>query len=295
MTAAWRRVLAILAIFLGVFLCGSALLLALYSDNFDDLGMLGIAAAFGRGALFDLSIILVFIGLPLLLLRRPTRWAGGRHWQGVWGWYCFLVLGMFLFIIGADLIYFGVVRRLAGPEVTAISNDLDLLLAMALSDYLTAVLLCAAALVPLYWLWRRLLRAPRVQGVHYAVVVMLFVVMVVLVRGGVVGKPFGVVDAFSGGSGAGGYLTLNGPFSMFHSLLGSEARPVDFMKWEQAVALVQRDLFAAGEVAVNADYPLQRRPADPPAAALNVVVLMLESWDAAHVDALRVPAGRGFF
>src|SRR3569623_1025079 len=60
-----------------------------------------------------------------------------------------------------------------------------LLLALALSDYLTAVLLCAAALVPLYWLWRRLLRAPRVQGVHYAVVVMVLVVMVVLVRGGV--------------------------------------------------------------------------------------------------------------
>lgn len=292
MTAAWRRVLAILAIFLGVFICGRALLLALYPDNFDDLGMLGIAAAFGRGAMFDLSITLVFIGLPLLLMLLPLHWAGGRRWQGVWGWYCFLVLGMFLFIIGADLIYFGVVRRHAGPEVTAISNDLDLLLAMALSDYLTAVLLCAAALVPLFWLWRRLLRVPQVRGVHYAVVVVVFVVMVVLVRGGVVGKPIGVVDAFNGGSSAGGYLTLNGPFTMFHSLLGSEARPVDFMAWEQAVALVQRDLFAAGEVAVNADYPLQRRPVDPPPAALNVVVLMLESWDAAHVDALRVPAGR---
>src|SRR3569623_1257091 len=136
MTAAWRRVLAILAIFLGVFLCGRALLLALYSDNFDDLGMLGIAAAFGRGALFDLSIILVFIGLQLLLMLLPTRWAGGRHWQGVWGSYCFLVLGRFLFIFGAELIYLCVVRRQAGQEVTASSNDLDLLLAMALSDYL---------------------------------------------------------------------------------------------------------------------------------------------------------------
>ena len=76
MTASWHRVLAILAVFLGVFLCGRALLLALYPDNFDDLG---IAAAFGRGAVFDLSITLVFIGL------LPLRWTGGRRWQGVWG------------------------------------------------------------------------------------------------------------------------------------------------------------------------------------------------------------------
>src|SRR3569623_3221092 len=105
---------------------------------------------------------------------------------------------MCLFFIGAVLFYFGVVRRHAGPEVTASSNELDLLLAMALSDYLTAVLLCAAALVPLYWLWRRVLRAPQVRGVHYAAIVGVFVVMVVLVRGGVVGKPIGVVDAFDG-------------------------------------------------------------------------------------------------
>src|SRR3569623_3131955 len=188
MPAAWRRLLAILAIFLGVFFCGRALLLALFPDIFDDLGMLGIAAAFGRGALFDLSITLVFIGLPLLLMLLPLRWAGGRRWQGVWGWYCFLVLGTFLFISGADLIYFGVVRRHAGPEVTAICNDIDLLLAMALSEYLTAVLLCAAALVPLYRLWRRLLRAPQVRGVHYDANVEVFVVMVVQVSGSEVRK-----------------------------------------------------------------------------------------------------------
>src|SRR3569623_2924018 len=137
MTAAWRRVLAILAIFLGVFFCARALRLALYRVNFDDLGMRVIAAAFGRGAMVELSITLVFIGLPLLLMLLPVRWMGGRRWQGVWGWYCCLVLAMFLFIIGADLIYFGMVRRHAGPEVTAISNDLDLLLAMALREYLT--------------------------------------------------------------------------------------------------------------------------------------------------------------
>src|SRR3569833_2881926 len=114
MTAAWRRVLAILAIFLGVFFCARALLLALYRDNFDDLGMLVIAAAFGRGAMFDLSITLVFIGLPLLLMLLPVRRMGGRRWQGVWGWYCFLVLAMFLFIIGAELNYFRMVRRHAG-------------------------------------------------------------------------------------------------------------------------------------------------------------------------------------
>lgn len=101
MSAAWRRVLAIVAIFLGVFLLARGLLLTLYPDHFNELAALEIFRAFARGVVFDLSIILVFIGVPLLLMLLPWRWAGKRWWQGVWGWYCYAVLCLFLLVIGA--------------------------------------------------------------------------------------------------------------------------------------------------------------------------------------------------
>lgn len=191
-----------------------------------------------------------------------------------------------------DLIYFGFVNRHTGPEVSGLGNDLDLVLAMALGDYGPALLVCAFLLVPGFLLWRRLLAAPQVRGSHPLLVIGVLLVMVIAARGGVVGKPIGVVDAFDAGSSASGYLTLNGPFSVFHSMLGSESLPVEFMKWDEAVASVQHELFANSEIMQSPAYPLQRRRNELAPAAPNVVVLMLESWDAVHVDASRALLGK---
>jgi phosphoglycerol transferase MdoB-like AlkP superfamily enzyme len=115
----------------------------------------------------------------------------------------------------------------------------------------------------------------------------------VLIRGGIYNKPLDVVDAFADSRPNAAYLSLNGPFAMGHSLVNARAVKADFFPWPEAVARTRATVLAPGEQPLAGDeYPLVRtRTSANRARHPNVVVLMLESWDAAHIDALRRPMG----
>lgn len=281
-----RRALFVVGVYVGVFFLFRLLLIGLYANHFHSLSAAEILTAFLRGTLFDLSISLAFIGFPLLFLLLPFRWSTRDWWQGLWTWYCFLVLAIFVFMLGGDLAYFGLAHRHVGPEVTAIGNDLDLIVDMALHNYAGALMTASVAVIALGWWWRRSLKRLPAHPAHPVLTVLAFVAVVVGVRGNVSGKPIGVVDAFADGSASAGYLTLNAPFSVFHSFQGSRPIDVDFLPWDQAVASVRKELIEPTEIS-TAGYPLQRAQPAEASRHPNVVVLMLESWDAQHVDALR--------
>ena len=109
------RVLAILTLNVLVFLLARIGLFLIYQHDFRDLSGLEVVQAFLRGLQFDLSIILVVTGLPLLLMLLPWRFAQNRRWQGLYIWISFGLLMGFLLLLSADLIYFGFVHRHAGP------------------------------------------------------------------------------------------------------------------------------------------------------------------------------------
>lgn len=287
-STAGRRVLVVLVVMLAVFAIARAGLLVCYPRDFHGLTAMQVLSAFGRGVLFDLSVICTLAGFPLLMLLLPFRWAAGHRWQAFWGWSCFaLLLGM-VTVLAGDLIYFGVVHRHAGPEILALGNDLRPLLEEGWGDHGRALLAAIGFQALLLLLWRRILSCRRVQPAAPLTTLAVLALLLVGIRGPVLGKPMGIVDAFSGGSSAAGYLILNGPFCTLHSLGGNGGPEVRFFPWNQALATVRADVLEPGEVGVDPNYPLERRRASPAAVRANVVVIMLESWDAAHVDALRL-------
>jgi phosphoglycerol transferase MdoB-like AlkP superfamily enzyme len=239
---------------------------------------------------------MIALGALALLMLLPFRFAHHRAWVGFWTWTNFVLLALFLFLLAADIVYFGFVHRHVGPEITALGGDVGLMLDMALGNYAGVILLYVAACVGLFFLWRRLFR--RADGEvgrfqpRLAILLGAVLGIAVLVRGGLGNKPLDVVDAFVGSRPAAAYLSLNGPFAMSRALANTRRIKADFFPWPEAVALTRAQVLAAGErFAAGEDYPLLRARSRERARKPNVVVMMLESWDAIHNDALRRTMG----
>jgi phosphoglycerol transferase MdoB-like AlkP superfamily enzyme len=292
-----RRVLAILSLNLLVFLVARLGLFLVYLEDFAPLTFLEVLQSFARGLLFDASIITLITGGPLVMMLLPFRFAHHRRWLSFWTWTNFVLLALFLLLLAGDLVYFGFVHRHTGPEITALGGDVGLLFDMAFGTYWWALLGFGLACIGLFVLWRRLFR--HVDGEvgrflpRLVVLVVAVLSMAVLIRGGFGKKPLDIVDAFVGSHPAAAYLTLNGPFAMSRSLINARKVKADFFAWDEAVRRTRELVLAPGERFVGGDdYPLLRAREPGHKRKPNIVVLMLESWDAAHIDVLRRQAGQ---
>ena len=294
----YRRISLILGIFFGLFLLARLALLIIYYPSFSQLGWGEMLFSFVHGIRFDASITITFIGIPLLLMALPHRWSTSLIWQGLIVWLTYLVMVGFIFMTISDLIYFSFVQRHTGPEVTLISGDMDLMLDMLLNQYRLALILFIIVFIAGGILWHRLFnnRIARPEKVlpRYGVIALLFILVIFIGRGGLQYKPIKVTDAFLSGSTAAGYLTMNGPFAIFHSIRGSQPTNREFMPLATAVELVRKRITTAHERYIDDNYPLLRTSAagqDHPANKPNIVIFMLESWDAIHIDYFRRQKG----
>jgi phosphoglycerol transferase MdoB-like AlkP superfamily enzyme len=173
---------------------------------------------------------------------------------------------------------------------------MDSMVSIAFSQYLGSLLLFVGATLLGAWLWRGVLAPipsrPARPWLRLAILPVAFVFMLVVGRGGFSGKPISVGEAFFSDSLAQGYLALNGAFAMSRALTETPPPLKTFMQQEQATALTQQQLAGDHSIFSNKDYPLLQ-PAHAATAKPkpNVVVLMLESWGALHIDAMRQQSG----
>ena len=264
-----------------------------YPADFQGLSAAQVVSAFLVGLRFDVSMAIVMIGLPLILVLLPFGWSHHRYWQRGWQWFVYLTLVLFVFMMVGDAIYFGNVHRHVGSEINILANDMDSMVGVALRQYGAALLGFAAGAVAAAWLWHKALVAlpskPRSPWLRLLALPFLLFGMLVVARGGVDGKPLSVGEAFFSNTPAQGYLALNGAFAVSRALLEDPPALREFMPAAQAHAVVQGMLSGNGTVFPEADYPLFRGAVPrAPGKKPNVVVLMLESWGAQHIDALRL-------
>lgn len=266
-----------------------------WPDDFGELGAAGLARALFAGLRFDLSIVALALAPALVALSLPWRFAAHPRWRDAWAWWGFAMLTLATAVLIGDACYFGLVHRHVGVEIASLGDDLDLVLGAAVGEYLPAILGALAVGALAAWAWRRAMRwdARRAGGVRPPLLAPLAcgLLLLVAIRGNVSGKPIGVVNAFESGSLAEGYLTLNGPFSAWHSSRNSRPKALDYMPWPAAVANVQAQILAPGERTEHPRFPLQRTRPSRTHARPNVLVLLLEGWDSIAIDCIRREQG----
>jgi len=291
-----RMLLIFLACMLPFTLMRVVLYLA-YQGDFHSLGVAEVLQSFFVGLRFDVSMVAMVVGIPLLLmLMLPFRWSHHVYWQRLWGWFIFITLILMLFMMAADTIYFGTVHRHVGAEIGTINSDMSSMVMLAVSQYSGALFLFGLAALAGAFFWRYLTHhipaAPNRIRLRLVSILAGLLLLVILGRGGVTGKPISVGEAFFSNSLPQGYLALNGAFAIARALNDSAPPPKVFMPQDEAVVRTHNYLAGKGAPFYNSNYPLyqQTHTGKLPAnlkAKPNVVVLMLESWGAIHIDAMR--------
>lgn len=282
----------IVGVHFGVYFAARAALHAIWPASFADLDAAGLVAAWTRGFVIDSSIIAVTLAPVLLALLLPVSFARGESWRAAWSWLAFAILAAAMLVLAGDIAYFGTVGRHVGPELVAFSDDPALMWGIVWESYRLPLFGMLAAIAALGFGWRRLMRWDERFGAAPGrpwTLIALAPVCLVAIRGNVTGKPIGTVDAFQSGSVSAGYLALNGPFSIVHSIPEAKNLRYEFLPREHAVASVVEGIGARGPVD---EYPLWRVAGADDGARHNVVVLLLESWDGDVVDAIRTARGQ---
>lgn len=272
-----------------------------YPADFQMLNFVQVISAFGVGLQFDASMALVMLVLPLLCLLLPFRWSHHRYWQRLWQWIVYVLLLAFILMMVVDTVYFGYVHRHVGSEINTLTHDSASMIGVVLRQYSFSLLGFGLGAVALGWVWHRffaLLPTPSASPWRrLALLPMVFILIVIVARGGVDGKPISVGEAFFSETPAQGYLALNGAFALSRALLEEPPALKEFMPPAQAHALVQQGLTDNPNTRVHfplPEYPLYRPMQEatrrvegksPP----NVVILMLESWGAQHINAENTP------
>ncbi len=251
--------------------------------------------AFLRGLRFDASALFPLIGLPLFLSMLPLSGRRGKVWRKAWGWTSYALLVALAFVLAVDVVYFGLLHRHAGLEITQPGEVARAVLRSASALYLLPVLAFAGSALGLFIGWRRLLnREPRPwpsRGAQVGVALLLAVAMYFGERGTLSGKRLRIVHAFQGAPVEAAHLSLNGPYCMLHSLIHSRAVRTTFYPWPDAVRTAREALLTPAETTPDPDYPLWRARPARDAGKPNVVVLVLESWDASAADVHRRELG----
>ncbi|WP_295747767.1 LTA synthase family protein [Undibacterium sp.] len=280
------------------FLVARVALYLFYFEHFRNLNLQQVAMAFWVGLRFDLSVITFSMFLPSVFLLLPFRWAQHPVWQRLWCWIIYLGLLLLVVLLIGDAVYFGEVGRHVGSEISTVRADLAPMLTLALHQYSGLLALFAAFSVLGAWVWHRVVHpvVPVIKDRSLRLIGLLLVLALCVVsgRGGWTNKPISVSDAFFSNSSAQAYLTLNGAFAVSHALADNTPPVHDFMPQPEAIARTQKSLAGQHPVFQDLAYPLYRQlnmaanaSAGTSAKPPNVVVLVLESWGAQHIDAIR--------
>ena len=290
------------AVFLLLFFMVRLAFLWMYPDEFSDLSILEVIYAMLKGAWFmDSSITMVFLGIPFLLSYLPLKWFVSRWYLHLLSWYTFVLLFAFALIAIGDLLYFGMVHRHTGHELAAALNtSKEAMFDMLVSAYWAYFTVLFVVMGFAAKLWKRWMM-PNNAIMHLKLgwkripfFVIMFVLILLTMRGGIESKPIQSVFAYNEGSMAQGHLTLNGVFATLHSLHQSHMRVPNFMPEPEAEVIVQKIYQSPSEVYPDSTYPLMRERSSiyPAQDKLNVVILLLESWDPDFIDITRELAGK---
>lgn len=257
------------------------LFFVLYFAQFEHLSISQILFSFVNGLRFDLSILMTFTGVVLLMLNVPFK-PLNRGWIKGFS-YLFLGISVVLFlVIVGDIVYFDLVKRHLANELLLLEDDVGYIVEMA-THYVWAILFFIFFTVLLVGIFKRLIQGA--LGTASWTQVLLVILFVVLsMRGNVsTGKAINVIDAYGAGNKAMGNLALNGAFTAYHfSRASGKFHTPKFYDTQELYAFMDKN------ATQRFPYATHVTPQQKPK---NIIFFLLESWSAKYMGALGATYG----
>ncbi|WP_345992913.1 LTA synthase family protein [Sulfurimonas sp. HSL-1716] len=280
-----NQLLPLIYLLLFSFIVMMAIRLSLYGfypEDFADLTTVEFFKSLFMGFRVDMITLFTFSSIFVLLLlfiqKKVIRLAIGLLWG--------VVLNTIFILTFSDVLYYYYIHRHMSNEIFNLGNDTDIIFGMAFGSMLhytlVAIVLSVLFLFGVYKLFKAevqtFIRGKKFFVVFFAVVLLFFIG----IRNNFAGKSFGISDAYAVNKVSSGNLALNGFFTMYRS----EDSPAkhNLMHLNEAVKITRSALASANTPYIYPEYPLERHYAKKDKPQYNVVIVLLESFGAEHLD-----------
>lgn len=253
-----------------------------YINDFSDLTTAEFYASLLMGVRVDMITIFTFSSLfvlALLLIKTAkTRILTATIWA--------IVLDIIFILSFSDVLYYDYIHRHMSNEIFHLGNDADIIYGMAFGSMLHytlgAIFLSALFIYSVRRLFRceikNFLSGRKLFFTAFIVILVLFIG----IRNNFAGKSFGISDAYAVNKVSSGNLALNGFFTMYRTAKSPAAH--NLMPLDEAVKITQDALRSPNAPFIDENYPLERHYEKKEKPQYNVVIVLLESFGAEHVD-----------
>lgn len=253
-----------------------------YPDDFMDLTTLEVVQSFFIGFRVDIITLFTF-SIPFVLLLMYIKNLYFRRWVGVlWG-----VVLLLIFIISfSNVLYFKFIHRHMSNEIFNLGDDFNIIISIALNSYLPYTLGALLFMIVFTIFSYKFFSLPIDTFVEREkLLIYSFVVILMLffgIRGNISGKAFGTSDAFATNKISSGNLALNGVFAISRTAKNEQKH--NLIDKQKGIAITREALTTPNAPFVDDNYPLLKSYKAKNNQKHNVVIVLLESWGAEHID-----------
>lgn len=253
-----------------------------YSEDFVDLSTAELYASLLMGFRVDMITIFTFSSIfvvALIFLKKPKHRAlVALFWAAI--------LNIIFVISFSDVLYYDYIHRHISNEIFNLGDDMDIIIGMAFGSmlfYTLGALTLSGAF--LYLVYRFFSHPLKVFISSKKLVIFTFITILILfmgIRNNFGGKSFGSSDAYAVNKVSSGNLALNGFFTIYRT--AKKTAKHNLMKLEDAIQISKEALSTPNAPFVDANYPLVRKYQFKDVEKYNVVIVLIESFGAEHLD-----------
>lgn len=257
-------------------------LLVMYPSDFNDLTLMQTLYSLFMGfrvdtiTLFTFSFIFI---IPLIFIKNITaRKVIGILWA---------VILLAIFTISfSDVLYFNFTHKHISNEVFNLGDDFNIITNIAFNSYLIYTVLASLFSLFTFYLFYTIFSTQPITFVGGKKLIIFSLILLLIlflgIRNKTSGKSFGSADAFAVSKISSGNLALNGCFTLYRAAQGGERH--NLIDLNKAIDITKNSLYTPNATYVDENYPLFKSYPSKQKEKYNVVIVLLESWGAEHID-----------
>jgi phosphoglycerol transferase MdoB-like AlkP superfamily enzyme len=253
-----------------------------YISDFSDLSSSEFYASIFMGFRVDMITIFTFSSIfiiSLLLIKPPkiraiiaTIWA--------------IILNLIFILSFSDVLYYDFIHRHISNEIFNLGDDFNIIIEMAFGSMLIYTIgATILSVVFLYTIYKIFSTKPKnfISGKKLFLVFIVTILILFLgIRNTLDRKSFGSSDAFAVNKVSSGNLALNGFFTIYRT--AKKTQNHNLIALDEAIKNTKNLLKTPKAPFLDTKYPLMRNFSEKNKQKYNVVIVLLESFGAEHVD-----------
>jgi len=253
-----------------------------YPDDFSNLNANELFASFIMGIRVDMITIFTFSSVFILALLFIKKTLIRTIVALIWA----MVLDIIFILSFSDVLYYDYIHRHISSELFNLGNDTDIITGMAFGSELPYTIGATLFSVLFFYLVYKLFSKPLLNFISGKRLIITTLVTILLlfigIRNKFSGKSFGTSDAYAVNKVSSGNLALNGFFTVYRTARHSIKH--NLLPLNKAIKITKEAMQTPNEPFIYKNYPLERHYKKKNKPQYNVVIVLLESFGAEHVD-----------